>query len=119
EIDDWGNKKKLIDPSAGTYEYEYDNLGRIKKETNPKGGITQYAYDNFGKLISENTNSPCENTNSPCENTTIIKTYSYDAATKLPTVVSGTYNGKTYTYTTFYDDPYYRVTGKKEQTPDF
>lgn len=112
EIDDWGNKTKLIDPSAGTYLYEYDNLGRIKKETNPKGGVTQYVYDNFGKLISENTSSPSENTN-------IIKTYSYDPTTKLPTVVSGTYNGKAYTYTTFYDDPYYRITGKKEQTPDF
>jgi RHS repeat-associated protein len=112
EIDGWGNKTKLIDPSAGTYLYEYDNFSRIKKETNPKGGITEYTYDEFGKLISENTNSPTENT-------IINKTYSYDANTQLPTVVSGTYNNKNYTYTTYYNDPFFRVSGKKEQTPDF
>lgn len=112
EIDGWGNKTKLIDPSAGTYRYEYDNFSRIKKEINPKGGYTEYTYDDFGKIISENTSSPSENT-------VIAKNYSYDSTTKLPTVVSGTYNGKSYTYTTFYNDPYHRITGKKEQTPDF
>lgn len=112
EIDGWGNKTKLIDPSAGTYKYEYDNFSRIKKEINPKGGTTEYGYDNTGKLITENTNSPSENT-------VINKTYSYDSTTKLPKVVSGTYNGKNYTYTTLYDDPYFRVTKKVEQTPDF
>jgi hypothetical protein len=30
-IDGWGNKKQIIDPSAGTFNYEYDNLSRIKK----------------------------------------------------------------------------------------
>jgi len=112
EIDDWGNKKKLIDPSAGTYQYQYDNFGRIKKEINPKGGITQYSYDAFGKLISENTHSSSENTN-------ITKSYMYDAITKLPTQILGTYNGQLYIYTTFYNDPFYRITGKKEQTSDF
>lgn len=108
EIDGWGNKTKLIDPSAGTYRYEYDNFSRIKKEINPKGGYTEYTYDDFGKIISENTSSPSENT-------VIAKNYSYDSTTKLPTVVSGTYNGKSYTYTTFYNDPYHRITGKKNR----
>jgi RHS repeat-associated protein len=112
EIDGWGNKKKLIEPSAGTYLYEYDNLNRIKKETNPKGGIKQYTYDDYGKLTSENLSSSAENT-------TINKTFSYDPVTNLPTTVSGTYNGKQFTYITYYDDPYYRVTGKSEITPDF
>lgn len=111
EIDGWGNKKKLEDPSAGPYLYNYDNLGRLKKEINPKGGYTEYNYNNFGKLLSENTVSTTENTN-------ITKNFLYDPITKLPTVVTGTYNGKIYTYTTSYDQ-YFRVTKKSEETPDF
>lgn len=112
EIDGWGNKTKLIDPSAGTYIYEYDGFSRIKKEINPKGGTTIYTYDSTGKLLTENTNSPSENT-------IINKTFAYDSVTQLPTTISGTYNGKNYTYTTLYDDPHFRVTGKSEVTPEF
>ncbi|UPT69792.1 MAG: RHS repeat-associated core domain-containing protein [Flavobacterium sp. JAD_PAG50586_2] len=112
EIDGWGNKIKLTDPSAGIYHYEYDNLSRIKKETNPKGGITIYTYDDLGRATSENTTSTAENT-------IIVKNFGYDPTTHLPTTISGTYNGKNYTYTTFYNDPYHRATGKKEETPDF
>ncbi len=112
EIDGWGNKTKLIDPSAGTYQYEYDNVGRLTKEINPKQGYTQYIYDDNGRIITENTISNSENTN-------IIKNYSYDNTTKLPTEISGTYNGKTYKYITHYDDPYHRITGKTEETPEF
>ena len=112
EIDGWGNKSKLIDPSAGTYIYEYDNLSRIKKETNPKGGITQYTYDALGRLSSENTTSASENT-------TIVKNSYYDPATHLPTVITGTYNDRPYTYTTYYDDVNFLPIGKKEETPEF
>ena len=112
EIDGWGNKTKLVDPSAGTYLYEYDNLSRIKKETNPKGGITSYTYDDLGRPLTENTNSASEST-------AIVKNFGYNPTTKLPTTISGTYNGRSYKYTTFYNDPYYRITGKKEQTPEF
>ena len=112
EIDGWGNKTKLIDPSAGTYLYEYDNLSRIKKETNPKGGITSFTYDDLGRPLTENTNSASEST-------AIVKNFGYNPTTKLPTTISGTYNGRSYIYTTFYNDPYYRITGKKEQTPEF
>jgi len=112
DIDGWGNKTKLTDPSAGKFTYTYDNLNRIKKEINPKGGYTEYIYDELGRIKSENTISNAEQTDSR-------KNYSYDSSTQLPTVISGTSNGKSYTYTTYYDDPYHRVTGKKEQTPDF
>ncbi len=37
EIDDRGRETKLIDPSAGTYTYRYNNLGEILEETTPKG----------------------------------------------------------------------------------
>ncbi|MGC4040403.1 MAG: RHS repeat-associated core domain-containing protein [Flavobacterium sp.] len=112
EIDGWGNKIKLNDPSAGVFQYEYDNLCRLTKEVNPKGGISLYTYDNLGRALTENTTSPSENT-------TIVKNFAYDPTTKLPTVVSGSYNGRNYTYTTFYNDQYHRVTGKKEETPEF
>jgi RHS repeat-associated protein len=112
-IDAWGNKKTLNDPSAGTYTYLYDNLSRIKKETNPNGGFTEYSYDDWGRLLTENT------TSGSGENTTILKNYEYDGATHLPTTITGTYNGKTYNYTTHYNDVYHRITGKTEITPDF
>lgn len=111
-IDGWGNKKQIIDPSAGTFNYEYDNLSRIKKEINPKG-TTEYTYDTLGRPLTETTTGK-----TTAENTTIVKTYTYNANTKLPETITGTSNGKTFTYTTYYDN-YYRITGKKEQTPDF
>jgi RHS repeat-associated protein len=52
EIDGWGRKTKLVDPSAGTYTYSYDILGNIKTETTPKG-TTSFDYDNNGKIISK------------------------------------------------------------------
>jgi len=47
--DGWGRKTKLIDPSAGVYEYEYNGFGEVIKETTPKG-ITIYELDDVGKL---------------------------------------------------------------------
>ncbi|KAF2515833.1 hypothetical protein E0W68_12850 [Flavobacterium salilacus subsp. salilacus] len=47
--DGWGRRKKLTDPSAGVYEYEYDNYGQLKKYTNPKG-YSEYTYDSTGKI---------------------------------------------------------------------
>lgn len=49
EQDGWGRRTKLIDPSAGTYEYKYNGFGEITKETNPKGS-TVYEYSPLGKL---------------------------------------------------------------------
>ncbi|WP_259838719.1 RHS repeat-associated core domain-containing protein [Chryseobacterium herbae] len=112
EIDGWGNKTKITDPSAGNFTYEYDNLSRITKETNPKG-YTLYSYDDLGRPLAEKTYG-----NTPAENTTIEKNYTYNGQTKLPETITGTSNGKTFTYTTYYDQ-YYRIKGKKEETPDF
>ncbi|MGA9211713.1 RHS repeat-associated core domain-containing protein [Kaistella sp.] len=113
EIDGWGNKTKIIDPSAGTFSYEYDNLSRVTKETTPKG-TTVYTYDYLGRPLTETTTG-----NTTAENTNISKTYTYNNATKLPETITGTSNnGKTFTYTTIYD-AYYRIKGKKEETPYF
>lgn len=112
EIDGWGNKKKIVDPSAGTFTYEYDNIGRITKETNLKGK-TDYTYDALGRPLTETTTG-----STAAENTNIFKTYTYNPTTKLPETITGTSNGKTFTYTTIYDN-YYRIKGKKEVTPEF
>lgn len=112
EIDDWGNKKKMVDPSAGTFTYQYDNLGRLTREDNPKG-YTLFEYDNLGRPVFEKTYG-----NTPAENTSVEKYYQYNATTKLPQKIYGTSNGKNFTYTTEYDQ-YFRIKGKKEETPDF
>lgn len=110
EIDGWGNRKKLVDPSAGTYHFQYDNFGRIKREINPKGETT-YTYDDAGKLTKE--------VSTDNESTNIQKNFEYDPVTQLPTAIYGTYNGKEYSYRTFYDNVYYRIIRKEERTPDF
>ncbi|MCF6182717.1 FG-GAP-like repeat-containing protein [Lutibacter sp.] len=51
-IDGWGRKISLSDPSAGTYTYTYNILGDILEETAPKG-TTTYVYDSYGKVISK------------------------------------------------------------------
>lgn len=112
EIDGWGNKKKIIDPSAGTFTYDYDNLSRLTREDNPKG-YTLLTYDTLGRPLTEKTYGKTS-----AENTTIEKTYTYNANTKLPEKITGTSNGKTFTYTTLYDQ-YYRIKGKTESTPNF
>lgn len=112
EIDGWGNKTKLTDASAGVFTYEYDNLSRLTKEITPKG-YTLYTYDDLGRPLTEKTYGK-----SSAENTNIEKTYTYDGQTKLPQTITGISNGNTFTYSTYYDQ-YYRIIGKKEETPDF
>ncbi|WP_029988654.1 RHS repeat-associated core domain-containing protein [Myroides odoratimimus] len=111
-IDGWGNKTQLVDPSAGTYTYVYDNLSRLLKTTTPNGGQTTYIYDELGRTKEEKTVGGKE------ENTNIAIKYSYDKRTKLPNSVSGNYNGQQFSYTTNYDK-YGRVLGKIENTPKF
>ena len=52
ELDGWGRKKKLTDPSAGVYQYEYNDFGQLTKEITPKGSTT-YDYDTVGQLITK------------------------------------------------------------------
>ncbi|WP_353102241.1 RHS repeat-associated core domain-containing protein [Myroides odoratus] len=111
-IDGWGNKTKLVDPSAGTYTYNYDNFSRIKEAINPKGGKTTFTYDNLGRLVKEITRGGSE------ENTNISIDYTYDMRTNLPLSISGQYNGLAFSYNTIYDQ-YGRILSKKETTPKF
>jgi len=46
-----GSKKKIIDPSLGTIEYEYDAFGQLRKQTeNTK--VTTAVYDDLGRVLS-------------------------------------------------------------------
>lgn len=78
EQDGWGRKKKLTDPSAGVYEYEYNEFGEIKKETSPKG-ITNYTIDDFGKV----TEKTIVGINGDTTNNKTV--FTYNSGTKLLT----------------------------------
>lgn len=95
-IDGWGRKIKLTDPSAGTYTYEYNILGELLVESTPKGE-TNYTYDSFGKVTSKNITG---------ENTSLNLSYAYNGSSKLLEVINGsdTGNQKTYLYTYEYDN---------------
>lgn len=61
DIDGWGNKVRMEDPSAGIYTYSYDAFGQLKTETTPNG-TTAFVYDAAGKptektIVGTNTNS--------------------------------------------------------------
>lgn len=107
--DGWGRKTKLVDPSAGTYTYEYNGFGETTKETSPNG-TTVYILDETGRLTQKTTSGT--NTNSKT-------TYVYDASSKLllNTKFEDLSNGtntiiKEYTY-----DNYNRLKKTNETTP--
>lgn len=95
EQDGWGRKTKLMDPSAGTYEYEYNGYGEITKEINPKG-TTIYEYDTTGKLIREDIAG---------DNTAMEMIYGYHGVNKqIETITLTSANGNDMDYLYHYDD---------------
>ncbi len=108
EQDGWGNKTRLEDPSAGVYEYTYDDWGRKLTEKTPKG-LTRYGYDRFGKLLYEIQEG---------DHTQLSSQYIYDLDNHLLQKIIGNNGTDTFEYETFYDE-YYRITGKKETHPAF
>ncbi|MFP5040288.1 RHS repeat-associated core domain-containing protein [Parasediminibacterium sp. JCM 36343] len=112
-IDGWGNKTSQIDPSIGTYTYEYDILGRLTKETNPKSTQTINTYNDKG-LIEKVTitikNDP--------DKVISYTDYSYNAL-NLPIKISGVNKSSlSFSYETQYGD-YSRPIKQVETTPDF
>lgn len=111
EQDGWGRKTKLIDPSAGTYEYKYNEFGEITKEITPKG-VTNYTIDNFGKVIQKTivgTGGDPTNTKT---------TYTYNPTTKL--LSSTKYDDLTGGFNSLYSygyDNYKRIILSTESTP--
>lgn len=97
EQDGWGRKTKLFDPSAGTYQYQYNEYGEVKKEVTPKGETT-YLIDDFGKI----TQKTIIGTGGDATNTKTV--YTYSPTTKLITntryddFVTGLFTTYTYGY---------------------
>ncbi|UNY99767.1 FG-GAP-like repeat-containing protein [Zhouia spongiae] len=107
EIDGWGRKTKLIDPSAGTYEYEYNGFGELTKEITPKG-TTNYDYSPVGKLQQKIIQG---------DNTDMTISYTYHPTHKSPTNISMTSadgNNSSYAYTY---DTQVRLTSVTENNP--
>lgn len=75
--DGWGRKKQLNDPSAGIYNYVYNNFGELTSEEVVGKGITTYNLDNNGKLISKTI------VGAGTDTTNTSTTYTYDSSTKL------------------------------------
>ncbi|WP_277014692.1 FG-GAP-like repeat-containing protein [Flavobacterium lindanitolerans] len=98
EYDAWGRRTKLIDPSAGQYQYVYNGFGEITQESSPKG-VVNYSYDNStGKLMGKTFTG---------DGTSLTYAYNYNNTTKL--LESLTFNntdGNNTTYSYTYDSHY-------------
>lgn len=94
EQDGWGRKTKLVDPSAGTYIYEYNGFGELTKETTPKGS-TIYTFSSLGELQQKKLTGDL---------TDMTLDYAYDPGSKLLTsLVLSNADGNNSSYTYTYD----------------
>ena len=95
EIDQWGRRKKLIDPSAGTYEYLYNGFGEVTTEISPKG-ITTYEYDSYGKIEFQSIKG---------DETDLVMDYHYDSKQLLQYIIGeDKLNNRSYDYEYEYDN---------------
>ena len=110
EQDGWGQKTKLIDPSAGTFNYNYNDLGELISETIDGTGITTtITRDSNGKptqkiIVGSGTDS--------------VTNYTYDG--DLPLTIDYTDNNEpsaiNRTLTRFtYDSNYKRISSIVEE----
>lgn len=109
EQDGWGRKTKLIDPSAGEYNYTYNDLGEALTEISPKG-TTTYTLNGVGKLSQKTIVGT---------NTNTTTNYVYDSTSKLLTssvFVDALENNATITTAYTYDSSK-RVASSIETTP--
>ena len=107
EQDGWGRKTKLTDPSAGTYEYDYNGFGELITETTPKG-TTTYSYTPVGKLNQKTIVG---------DNTNMSTLYAYDPNHTLLSTISVTNSdGNNSQYTYSYDN-YKRLQSISETNP--
>lgn len=107
EQDGWGRKTKLTDPSAGVYEYEYNEYGETTKEITPKG-TTEYTYSPTGQLTEKSITG---------DRTDMTISYNYNPVHKFLdaiTLVSADGNNSSYNYN--YDTDI-RLTSMSETTP--
>ncbi|KOP39077.1 hypothetical protein DBB36_21525 [Flavobacterium sp. WLB] len=107
DIDGWGNKIRMEDPSAGVYTYSYDAFAQLKTETTPNG-TTTLLYDTFGRTTEKTIAGTLTNSKT---------TYAYNA---LNQITSSTYvdNIESKTTTNLYEyDTFKRLYKTTETTP--
>lgn len=104
--DAFGRKKTLIDPSAGTRNYEYNKFGELTKEEIVDKGFTEFDLDANGKLLEKKITEA---------GTLKSKaTYSYNGNKQLSNIAFNDYaNNSAINYTYTYDD-YKRLIFKEE-----
>lgn len=109
--DGWGRKTKLIEPSAGEYNYTYNGFGQALTETSPNG-TTAFVYDNIGKLQTKwvkGKPSPDGN----FSGTNILSEYFYNANKMLGSIAVTNPNDGNSSYFYTYDD-FKRIVYTKE-----
>ncbi|WP_029272451.1 RHS repeat-associated core domain-containing protein [Flavobacterium sp. KJJ] len=105
--DGWGRKKELIDPSAGTFKYSYNDFGDLIKEENPNG-ITNYNLTSLGKLDTKTIKG---------NKTDSKTTYTYNSDKLLIKIKYEDLENKTNTITDYKYDTSKRISQKTETTP--
>lgn len=106
EYDGWGRKKKLTDPSAGIYEYEYNVYGETTKEITPKGN-TVYYYSPTGRIEAKYIQGDL---------TYNEIHYSYNPLKQLTLIDGSDINGASY-YTEYFYDSNHRLQKQTESNP--
>jgi RHS repeat-associated protein len=113
--DGWGRKTKLIEPSAGEYNYTYNGFGQALTETS-LNGTTTYTYTTIGKLDTKWVKGK-PSIDATFSGTNILSTYTYfnlptNKMLEKVTVINPNDGNSEYSYT--YDD-FKRVTYTKEE----
>lgn len=94
EIDQWGRKYFMSDPSAGRFSYRYNKIGQLTKEINHLGETT-FEYNPNGLLKTKVVSG---------QNTDIKHNYYYDSKFRLISSTGTVNNSDTYLYAYTYDN---------------
>src|SRR5690606_33424267 len=52
-----GNRTQLVDPDAGTLNYQFDALGRMRVQSQALGQTTTVVYDELDRMVSRTDNN--------------------------------------------------------------
>ncbi len=99
--DNYGRQTSIIDPSAGTKSFVYDEAGNISTETDAEGRVTRMSYDNFNRITEKDVVGEKKST------------YTYDTESQLISVASNDGTSTAYSY-----DQLGRVISEKETVLD-
>jgi RHS repeat-associated protein len=112
--DGWGRKTKLVEPSAGEYNYTYNGFGQPLTETTPNG-ITAYTYTNIGKLNTKWVKGK-PSPDGTFSGTNILSTYAYYPNKMLESITVTNPNDGNSTYNYNYDNNKRIIYTKEEFT---